>query len=130
MRIGARQLDGHLKKGLAKLYAVHGVETLLALEAADRIREAARKDGCDERETGYPAGRRVPIVHHDTREDGGDEQAQDCSDDVHGDGSLCVICSPLRTRARMDTLRYRVGERKVRGAPKPNNLDRAVFRAW
>ena len=50
MKISSRQLDAHLKKGLARLYAVHGAETLLALEAADRIREAARRDGCTERE--------------------------------------------------------------------------------
>ncbi|MGZ5082152.1 MAG: DNA polymerase III subunit delta [Usitatibacter sp.] len=50
MRISTRQLDGQLKKGLAPLYAVHGGEALLALEAADRIREAARKSGCTERE--------------------------------------------------------------------------------
>ncbi|MGZ5111467.1 MAG: DNA polymerase III subunit delta [Usitatibacter sp.] len=50
MKISTRQLEGHLKKGVAPLYAVHGAEVLLALEAADRIREAARKDGCTERE--------------------------------------------------------------------------------
>lgn len=50
MKITSRQLDGHLKKGLAPLYAVHGPEALLALEAADRIREAARRQGCTERE--------------------------------------------------------------------------------
>lgn len=50
MKISTRQLEGHLKKGIAPLYAVHGAEALLALEAADRIREAARKDGCTERE--------------------------------------------------------------------------------
>lgn len=50
MKIASRQLDGHLKKGLARLYAVHGAEALLALEAADRIREAARRDGCTQRE--------------------------------------------------------------------------------
>ena len=50
MKIGARQLEGHLRKGISPLYAVHGAETLLALEAADRIREAARRDGCSERE--------------------------------------------------------------------------------
>ncbi len=50
MKIGTRQLDGQLKKGLAALYAVHGAEALLALEAADRIREAARRSGCTERE--------------------------------------------------------------------------------
>jgi DNA polymerase-3 subunit delta len=51
MRIGTRQLESHLKKGtVAPLYAVHGAETLLALEACDRIREAARRSGCSERE--------------------------------------------------------------------------------
>ncbi len=50
MKITTRQLEGHLKKGLARLYAVHGAEALVALEAADRIREAARRDGCTERE--------------------------------------------------------------------------------
>ena len=45
-----RQLEGALRKGVAPLYAIHGAEALLALEAADRIRDAARKDGCTERE--------------------------------------------------------------------------------
>jgi len=50
VKISTRQLDGQLRKGLSPLYAVHGPEALLALEACDRIREAARKDGCTERE--------------------------------------------------------------------------------
>jgi DNA polymerase-3 subunit delta len=50
MKIATRQLEGQLKKGLAPLYAVHGAEALLALEAADRIRDAARRSGCSERE--------------------------------------------------------------------------------
>ena len=50
MKISTRQIDGHLRKGLGPLYVVHGPEALLALEAADRIREAARRDGCTERE--------------------------------------------------------------------------------
>jgi DNA polymerase III subunit delta len=50
VKITTRQLEGHLKKGLGALYAIHGAEPLLALEAADRIREAARRDGCTERE--------------------------------------------------------------------------------
>jgi DNA polymerase-3 subunit delta len=50
LKIATRQLEGALRKGLAKLYAIHGPEALLALEAADRIREAARADGCTERE--------------------------------------------------------------------------------
>jgi len=50
VRIALRQLDATLRKGVAPLYAIHGPEALLALEAADRIREAARKSGCSERE--------------------------------------------------------------------------------
>jgi DNA polymerase III subunit delta len=50
MKIATRQLAQHLRKGLAPLYAVHGAEALLALEAGDAIRAAARRDGCTERE--------------------------------------------------------------------------------
>jgi DNA polymerase-3 subunit delta len=50
MKLALRQLDAHLKRELAQLYTVHGPEPLLALEAADRIREAARKAGATERE--------------------------------------------------------------------------------
>ena len=50
MKTTTRQLDAQLRKGLAPLYAVYGAEALLALEAGDRIREAARKSGCTERE--------------------------------------------------------------------------------
>lgn len=50
MKITTRQLDSQLKKGAAPLYTVHGAEPLVALEAADRIREAARRDGATSRE--------------------------------------------------------------------------------
>jgi DNA polymerase-3 subunit delta len=50
VKLGIRQLDAALAKGMAPLYAIHGAEPLLALEAADRIRESARKSGCSERE--------------------------------------------------------------------------------
>ena len=50
MKLALRQLEAHLKKGVAPLYTVHGPEALLALEAADRIRDAARRDGATERE--------------------------------------------------------------------------------
>jgi DNA polymerase-3 subunit delta len=45
------QLAAHLDKPLAPLYLLHGDEPLLVLEAADRIRAAARRQGFDERET-------------------------------------------------------------------------------
>jgi DNA polymerase-3 subunit delta len=50
MKIRSRQLPAALAKGLAPVYAVHGAEALLVLEAADRIREAARRAGCTERD--------------------------------------------------------------------------------
>ena len=50
MQLRAEQLDSHLAKGLRPIYTIHGDEPLLALEAADAIRAAARKRGCSERE--------------------------------------------------------------------------------
>ncbi|HZQ62692.1 MAG TPA: DNA polymerase III subunit delta [Casimicrobiaceae bacterium] len=50
MELRASQLAGHLERALVPAYLVHGDEPLLALEAADSIRAAARRAGCDERE--------------------------------------------------------------------------------
>jgi DNA polymerase-3 subunit delta len=50
MPISTEQLQQHLKRELKPLYTVFGDETLLALEAADRIRAAARAQGYGERE--------------------------------------------------------------------------------
>jgi DNA polymerase-3 subunit delta len=50
MQLRAEQLEGHLAKSLAPVYAVHGDEPLLALEAADAVRAAARKRGFTERQ--------------------------------------------------------------------------------
>src|SRR4029450_11559710 len=49
MQLRADQLAGHLAKGLSRLYTVHGDEPLLAQEAADAIRAAARAAGYAER---------------------------------------------------------------------------------
>src|SRR5207247_2134194 len=49
MQLRAEQLHGHLAKSLAPVYAVHGDEPLLALEAADAVRVAARRQGFSER---------------------------------------------------------------------------------
>ena len=49
MQLRAEQLEGHLAKSLAGVYAIHGDEPLLALEAADAVRAAARKRGFTER---------------------------------------------------------------------------------
>lgn len=50
MRIDTEQLRHQLSRELKPLYVVHGDEPLLALEAADRIRAAARAEGYAERE--------------------------------------------------------------------------------
>ena len=50
MQLRVDALDGHLAKQLAPLYVITSDEHLLALEAADRIRRAARAAGHTERE--------------------------------------------------------------------------------
>ena len=49
MQIKPDQLAGHLKRGLRPVYTVHGDEPLLAQEAGDSIRAAARAAGYSER---------------------------------------------------------------------------------
>src|SRR3954468_20370534 len=50
MQLRRDALEAHLAKGLAPLYVITSDEHLLALEAADRIRKAARAQGLSERE--------------------------------------------------------------------------------
>ena len=50
MQVRADQLASHLQKGLRPLYTVWGDEPLLAQEASDAIRAAARAAGCSERQ--------------------------------------------------------------------------------
>jgi len=56
MQIRAEQLATHLERGTRPVYAVHGDEPLLAQEAADAIRAAARAAGCSEREVFHVGG--------------------------------------------------------------------------
>ena len=49
MILRQNQLAAHLERTLAPVYVVHGDEPLLAIEAGDAIRAAARKAGFDER---------------------------------------------------------------------------------
>jgi DNA polymerase III subunit delta len=56
MQVRADQLQAHLKKGLRSLYTVWGDEPLLAQEAGDAIRAAARESGCTERQVHTVAG--------------------------------------------------------------------------
>jgi DNA polymerase III subunit delta len=50
MQLRAEALDAHLTKTLAPIYVITSDEHLLALEAADKIRRAARARGYSERE--------------------------------------------------------------------------------
>jgi DNA polymerase-3 subunit delta len=50
MEIRPNDLPRHLSRKIESLYVVHGDEPLLALEAGDEIRSAARQAGCDERD--------------------------------------------------------------------------------
>jgi DNA polymerase-3 subunit delta len=50
MDVTSEDLPRHLAKGLGPLYVIHGEAILLAIEAADAIRAAARAAGYDERE--------------------------------------------------------------------------------
>jgi DNA polymerase III subunit delta len=49
MQIRPEQLDANLARGLKRLYTIHGDEPLLAQEAGDAIRAAARAAGFSER---------------------------------------------------------------------------------
>ncbi|HEY3180601.1 MAG TPA: DNA polymerase III subunit delta [Casimicrobiaceae bacterium] len=50
MEIRPNDLPRHLSRKIEPLYVVHGDEPLLALEAGDEIRSAARRAGCDDRD--------------------------------------------------------------------------------
>ena len=56
MQVRADQLAAQLKKGVRPLYTVWGDEPLLAQEAGDAIRAAARASGCTERQVHTVAG--------------------------------------------------------------------------
>ena len=56
MQLRAEQLAAHLQKGIGPLYTVWGDEALLAQEAGDAIRAAARASGCTERQVHVVAG--------------------------------------------------------------------------
>ncbi len=55
MRLSPEQLDRHLAERLAPVYLFSGDEALLVEEAGDRVRAAARKSGCSEREVFHVA---------------------------------------------------------------------------
>lgn len=84
MQLKAEQLDAHLARGLAPLYAIVSDEHLLALEAADKIRAAARAAGYAERE----------VVHADARTDWAGVLAASQSMSLFGDRKLLEIRLP------------------------------------
>ncbi len=54
MQLRSEQLEAHLARDLSPVYVIHGDEPLLALEAADAVRAAARKHGYTDREVFEP----------------------------------------------------------------------------
>jgi len=54
VQLRAEQLEPHLGRSLAPIYVVHGDEPLIALEAADAVRAAARARGFTDREVFEP----------------------------------------------------------------------------
>jgi DNA polymerase-3 subunit delta len=54
VQLRAEQLAAQLARELAPIYAIHGDEPLIALEAADAVRAAARKRGFTDREVFEP----------------------------------------------------------------------------
>jgi len=56
MQLAPAQLAAHLAKGVRPLYVIHGDEPLLAQEAADAVRAAARTQGYTERSSYTAAG--------------------------------------------------------------------------
>jgi DNA polymerase III subunit delta len=85
MQIRAEQLQAQLAKALAPVYLVHGDEPLLALEAADAVRAAARKRGFSEREVFEP------------------NRTFDWSEFAHAAGSLSLFGSKKLIELRLTT---------------------------
>ena len=54
MPLRSEQLEAALSRSLAGIYIIHGDEPLIALEAADAVRSAARKQGFTDREVFEP----------------------------------------------------------------------------
>ena len=83
MQLRAGELDAQLKKGLLPAYAIHGDEPLLAMEAADAVRTAARRAGFTEREVLEPG------------------RGFDWSEFTHATGSLSLFASKKIVELRL-----------------------------
>jgi len=83
MQLRSGELDAQLKKSLMPAYAIHGDEPLLALEAADAVRAAARRAGFTEREVLEPS------------------RGFDWSEFTHATGSLSLFASKKIVELRL-----------------------------
>jgi len=108
VQVRAEQLDAQLAKNLAPVYAIHGDEPLLALEAADAVRAAARQRGFAERDVFEP-GRHF-----------------DWSEFTHAASSLSLFASRKLIELRLPTGKPGPqGGEAIAGyckAPSPDNL--------
>ena len=83
MQLRSSELDAQLKKSLLPAYAIHGDEPLLAMEAADAVRAAARRAGFTEREVLEPG------------------RGFDWSEFTHATGSLSLFASKKIVELRL-----------------------------
>ena len=83
MQLRSGDLDAQLKKSLLPAYVIHGDEPLLAMEAADAVRAAARKAGFAEREVLEPG------------------RSFDWSEFTHATGSLSLFASKKLVELRL-----------------------------
>ena len=85
MQLRSSELDAQLRKSLLPAYAIHGDEPLLAMEAADAIRAAARRAGFTEREVLEPG------------------RGFDWSEFTHATGSLSLFATKKIVELRLPT---------------------------
>src|SRR2546428_1283937 len=85
MQLHASELDAQLRKSLLPAYAIHGDEPLLAMEAADAVRAAARRGGFTEREVLEPG------------------RGLDWSEFTHATGSLSLFATKKIVELRLPT---------------------------
>ena len=83
MQLRSGELDSQLKRSLLPAYVIHGDEPLLAMEAADAVRAAARKAGFAEREVLEPG------------------RAFDWSEFTHATGSLSLFADKKLVELRI-----------------------------
>ena len=83
MQLRAGELGAQLAKSILPAYVIHGDEPLLALEAADAVRAAARRAGYAEREVLEP------------------ERSYDWSEFTHATGSLSLFAAKKLVELRL-----------------------------